>query len=87
MAQATLDRILEDITTLQRDELQEVERTVRSLLEPNSKEAEREAALRVLQASGLVKEIKRPRMVAGQERPLIPIQGKPLSETIVEERR
>lgn len=87
MGQATLSRILEEITTLEPDELHEVERTVRGLLEPNSKEAEREAALRVLQASGLVKEIKRPRMVAGQERPLIQIQGKPLSETIIEERR
>ena len=60
---------------------------VRSLLEPTDREAAREAALQVLEASGLVKEIKRTPMAARPERPLIPIQGKPLSETIIEERR
>ena len=87
MAQATLDRVLEQIKTLKQEELQEVERTVRGLLEPASKAAQREAALRVLEESGLVKQIKRPPMVDTPERPLVPIQGKPLSKTIIEERR
>jgi hypothetical protein len=87
MTQATLTYILDAIKTLEPDELREVERTVRGLLEPDTREAEREAALQVLQESGLVKEIKRPPMVARQEHPPVPIQGKPLSETIIEERR
>jgi hypothetical protein len=87
MAQAALERILDEIKTLDPKELQEVERVVRSLLEPSSKEAEREAVLRVLQNSGLVKEIKRPPMDVARERPLGSVQGKPISETIIEERR
>ena len=87
MAQATLVHILEEIKTLKPDELQEVERTVRELLKPTSREAEREVMLHVLEKSGLVKEIKRPPMIARSEHPLVPIQGKPLSETIIEERR
>jgi len=87
LAQATLAHVLEEIKTLEPDELQQVERTVRVLLEPTSKEAQREAALRVLEESGLVKQIKRPPMADAPERPLVCIQDKPLSETIREERR
>ncbi len=86
MAQATLTQVLSEIKTLEADELREVERTVRQLLATPEKAAEREAVLRVLQDSGLVKEVKRPPMDADRERPLISIQGKPLSETIIEER-
>ena len=55
-----------------------VERTVRELLTPRAREAEREAALRVLQESGLVREIKRPPMTAHQEPRPVSIQGRPL---------
>ena len=44
-----------------------------------------EAVLRVLKESGLVKEIKRAK--SQTQRPPVPIKGKPLSETIIEERR
>ena len=40
-----------------------------------------------LLASGLVTRIKQPSRDQAFERPLIQIQGKPLSETIIEERR
>lgn len=87
MGQNVLDQILEDLSTLEPDALREVERTVRELLEPSSLASEREAALRVLQHAGVVKEIKRPSMAQRPRRPPISVQGKPLSETIVEERR
>lgn len=87
MPQATITHILEEIRTLEPDDLREVERTVRGLLEPSPKEAEREAALKALQEAGIVKEIKRPDMRSRREWPLVPIQGKPLSETIIEDRR
>jgi hypothetical protein len=87
MAQDTLEHILEEIRNLTADELRQVERTVRGLLKPTSPETDREAALRVLQDSGMVREIKRPSMVPRPQRLPVPIQGKPLSETIIEERR
>lgn len=87
MEQRVLERVLEEIKDLQPDELQEVNRAVNMLLDLASKELEREAALRVLEDSGLVRQIKRPPMVANLHRPPVPIQGKPLSETIIEERR
>ena len=40
----------------------------------------------VLLSQGLVKEVKRPRATATIERQLIEIEGKPVSETIIEER-
>lgn len=85
MAQATLKRVLNDVRTLEPEELREVERAVHALLAPSQQEAERETVLRVLQESGLVKEIKRPKN--HPQRPPVPIKGKPLSETIIEERR
>lgn len=87
MAVETLEHILDEIKTLEPQELQEVERVVRRLLEPTSKEGEREAILRVLQLSGRVKEIKRPPMDVARKRHMATIQGKPISETIIEERR
>lgn len=87
MAQAVLNRVLEEIKTLEPQELQLVESVVRELLQPDPKEAQREAVLRVLQKSGLVKDIKRPPLDAARQRTAVPIQGKPLSETIIEERR
>ena len=87
MEQATVARVIEELGNLQPDELREVETTVRQLLARTSRDADREAALRVLQESGLVEEIKRPPMVAQQTRPPAPIKGTPLSETIIGERR
>jgi hypothetical protein len=87
MAQATLARVLEEIKTLEIDELRQVQRTVRSLLEEGADDAGREAALRVLEESGLVKEIKRPPLTSRRERSPVPIRDKPLSETVIEERR
>ncbi|HZO87464.1 MAG TPA: hypothetical protein VFB38_03935 [Chthonomonadaceae bacterium] len=40
-----------------------------------------------MEQSGLVKEVKRPPMVIRQERPPVPIQGQPISETMIAERR
>ena len=80
------NQILDEIKTLETDELREVERTVRQLLTTPEKEDEREAVRRVLYEAGLVKDIKRPPVTVDRERPLIYIQGKPLSETIIEER-
>ncbi len=87
MPETRLEKVLDDIRGLRRDELSQVEHAVRELLEPGTREAEREAALRVLEVSGLVRAVKRPSGPARPQRPPVPIQGKPLSETIIKERR
>ena len=41
----------------------------------------------VLLSKGLVKEVKKPLVTATTERQLIEVKGKPVSETIIEERK
>ena len=41
----------------------------------------------VLLSQGLVKEVKKPRVTATIERQLIEVKGKPVSQTIIEERK
>lgn len=51
-------------------------------------ELEKEKAFRqALLSSGLVKRLAPPRDPATADRPLIEVQGKPISETIIDERR
>jgi hypothetical protein len=88
MAQAILTRILEDIKTLGPEELRQVQSAIEQQLLPTRESLEEEQQfLQLLVESGPVKEIKRPPRDRKIERPLVPIQGKPLSETIIEERR
>ncbi len=87
MAQSTLKKVLEEVMSLKQEELREVERAVRARLETTSKEEERERALRVIEESGLVRQVKRPPMTPSMQRPPVPITGQPISETIIEERR
>jgi tetratricopeptide (TPR) repeat protein len=53
----------------------------------SEEEANRLAFHRALLASGLVRQIKQPPRSQPSERQLIQVQGKPVSETIIEERR
>ncbi len=87
MAQATLNRVLEDIRTLELNELGSVERALKERLETPGYSDEEWKAMQALIDAGLMKEIK-PRCKESllQHTPVL-IQGKPLSETIVEERR
>jgi hypothetical protein len=87
MAQATLTRILEDIRTLEINELPSVERAVQERLETAGYSQDEWKAMQALVAAGLLKEIKPKRKEQSVEFTPVPIQGKPLSETIIEERR
>jgi len=78
---------LKDIHRLQPDELSRVWRAVEARLTTPNPGDEEEAFLNALLNSGLVSEIKRPVRAGKHDRPPVPIHGKPLSETIVEERR
>jgi hypothetical protein len=87
MAQSVLDRILNDIQNLQPHELTGVRSAVEHKLSPASIADEEERFLEALLQSGLVSEIKRPIRTSKLDRAAVPISGKPLSETIVEDRR
>jgi hypothetical protein len=87
MAQVTLERILQDIKTLEPDELMQVQQAVQAQLAPAGYTPEEERVLQEMLKIGLLTEIKPRRTDRQIVHPLVPIQGKPLSETIREERR
>jgi hypothetical protein len=87
MAQVTLERILHDIKTLKPDELMQVQQAVQARLAPAGYAPEEERVLQEMRKAGLLTEIKPRRTDRQGVYPLVPIQGKPLSETIREERR
>jgi len=88
MAKATLDKLMEGVKALTPDEQQVLRGHLDALLgtmpvRPTEKELERK-----LFEAGLLSEIK-PKAAADVYRKFkpIPVKGKPVSETIVEERR
>ena len=87
MAQVTLERILKDLKTLEPEELLQVEQAVQAQLAPAGYAPEEERVLQELLKVGLLTEIKPRRTDRQVAYPLVPIQGKPLAETILEERR
>ncbi|MBW4641571.1 MAG: hypothetical protein KME23_00820 [Goleter apudmare HA4340-LM2] len=87
MARIILNQILEQLETLEIAELQQLNQTIQKYL-ANKEETVKQAAFHQdLIDSGLVKQIKHPAYEAITERRLIQIEGKPVSETIIEERR
>lgn len=86
MSQATLQRILSEVKELSSSERAEL---LQTLQEPLGDEESRiEAFHQALLASGLVTEIKRPdRSTPDRMPPLIHVSGRPMSETMIEDRR
>ena len=89
MAQAVLNRVLTDVEALEPEELRSVERVVQDQLRAAEYGYSREewVAMQALTEAGLLKEIKPRRRGSVRLHAPVPIQGKPLSETVVEERR
>ncbi len=87
MAQATLDQVISQLDTLQAEELQQLEDAVRIRLGLASEEEKKAALQRAMLAAGLISRIKPPRDPSKAERPRIEVQGEPVSETIIRERR
>ena len=87
MAQTTLNQILKQLDRLELEELQQLNQTIQKYL-ANKEETIKQAAFhQALIDSGLVKQIKHPSSEPISERRLIQAKGKPVSETIIEERR
>ncbi len=87
MAKATLDRIMKEIKTLAPDERRQLCEMLHALMVPAEEEAKRQALHQALRAAGLVTQIRQPRATDTPHRRRIEVQGKPVSETIIEERR
>ena len=87
MANATLARVLEDIRGLELNELWSVERAVQERLETAGYTPVERQAMQALVDAGLRKEIKPRCKERSVEYTAVPIHGKPLSESLVEDRR
>jgi hypothetical protein len=86
MAKAILDQILVQLKSLEMVELQQLNQAVLDCLDSQIT-SEQAAFHQALLESGLVKQIKMPSLRKPTERRLVEIQGQPISDTIVEERR
>jgi len=87
MARVILERILKELKTLEPAELLQVQQAIQAQLAPASYVPAEERVLQEMLKVGLLTEIKPRRIDQQVAYPLVPIQGKPLSETILEERR
>jgi hypothetical protein len=87
MPKATLDTILDEVRALAPEEQRELGRRLQEILHRGEALKKMDDFHRDLLASGLVKEIKDPPVDTGGGRRLVEIKGKPLSETILEDRR
>lgn len=90
MAKATVAKVIEEIKSLTRAEQQQVREMLEELpaAETLTDDEKRKQLFEQLYAEGIIDKIpNRTRRLAALDHPPIPIQGKPLSETVIEERR
>ncbi|MEH2270921.1 MAG: hypothetical protein V7K68_21325 [Nostoc sp.] len=86
MPQAILNQILNQLEILEPKELQQLNQAIQRYLLEQEQVTQRTTFHEALLTSGLVKQLKQPAYNQQTERRLIPIQGKTVSETIIEER-
>ena len=87
MAKATLDRIVEEIKTLAPDVRRQLCEILDAMTVSAKEEDKRNALCQALRAAGLVTRVRQSRAADTPHRRRIEVQGKPVSETIIEERR
>ncbi|MEH1831976.1 MAG: hypothetical protein V7L29_07865 [Nostoc sp.] len=87
MTQGILQKIISQLQELETEELHQLDRAVKQRLIVKTQTPEQTAFEQALLESGLVKQIKQPTYRHVHREELIEVQGKPLSETIIEERR
>jgi len=87
MLNKTFDKVLEQVKILSPDEQRRLQGILDDMLNQQEEAKKVKAFHQALLASGLVKTLKKPRRISAGERKLIRAQGKPVSETIIEERR
>ncbi len=87
MAEAVLQQVLSELPVLDQHDLRQVQRAVQARLAPQKQAQKRRAFYHALRASGLVKQIKAHPANDNVQRQLVQVQGPPVSQTIIEERR
>ncbi len=78
---------MEESKTLDAEELRRLREVLDTMASPTEEEHKREALRQALRVAGLVTQVRQPRAADTPNRRLIPVQGKPVSETSSEERR
>ena len=87
MPQTILKEILSQLDSLEQDELQQLNQAIQICLADKAQVNQITNFHQALLSSGLVKQIKQPADSKQHERNLIQAEGKPVSQTIIEERR
>ncbi|RUT03144.1 hypothetical protein DSM106972_054520 [Dulcicalothrix desertica PCC 7102] len=87
MAQAILQNIIDQLQELETEELHQLNQVIEQHITVKMQTESENAFEQALLESGLVKEIKKPTYRNVTTEQLIKVDGKPLSETIIEERR
>ncbi|ELS00344.1 hypothetical protein Xen7305DRAFT_00000440 [Xenococcus sp. PCC 7305] len=87
MSQAILNQILDQLPDLEKSELQHLSQEIQGYLSDRETVTKRAAFHQALVESGLVRKIKKPAFAQKTDKQLIPIQGEPASQSIIEERR
>ena len=88
MATSNLDQVIEEVKALTPDEQRKLRELLDDLLAPAPQMSEEEFEQHLL-AKGAISEIPPPitDLTPFQNRKLMDVKGKPLSETVIEERR
>ncbi|MFM7425676.1 MAG: hypothetical protein ACKO7W_11905 [Elainella sp.] len=87
MPQALLNQILNQLQSLEPSELQQLSQVIQKYLQDDEVTAKRAVFHQALVESGLVRQIKNPNFEGRTHQRLIQVQGEPISQTIVGERR
>jgi hypothetical protein len=87
MPQALLDQILNQLQSIEPSDFQQLSQAIQRYLEDDEVLAKRAAFHHALIGSGLVRQIKNPNFEERAHQRLIQVQGEPISQTIVGERR
>jgi len=78
---------LSEVETLSIEEKSKLIQALQSEADSADEDARTEAFHQSLLASGMVKELKQPDRTPDRMPPLIQVSGRPLSETVIEDRR
>ncbi|MBD2460140.1 hypothetical protein H6G89_03685 [Oscillatoria sp. FACHB-1407] len=87
MPQAILNQILSQLQALELSELQQLSQVIQNYLRDGEATTKRTAFHQALVETGLVRQIKNPTFEHRMHQHLIQVQGEPVSQTIVGERR